>query len=153
MSQAASRRFKVRELELGDLDKGVLSALGNLSDMGDLTVAGAKKVFGKMKKANYSRVLVAVVSDGKIAGTTTLLVEQKFIHGGGLVGHIEDVAVGPDFEGQGVGSTLVRAGIAKAKELGCYKVILDCKPELVGFYERIGFRKHEIGMRIDLAKS
>ena len=153
MKQGGSRGFKVRELEAGDLDKGVLSVLGNLSDMGDLTIAEAKEVFRKIKKGKSSHVLVAVVTDGQIAGTTTLLVEQKFIHGGGLVGHIEDVAVGPAYEGQGVGSALVRAGIAKAKELGCYKVILDCKPELVGFYERIGFRKHEIGMRIDLAKS
>jgi glucosamine-phosphate N-acetyltransferase len=153
MRRSEPPRFKVRELEARDLDKGVLSALENLSDMGGLSSADAKGIFRKMKRGNLSHVLVAVVDGGEIAGTTTLLVEQKFIHGGGIVGHIEDVAVGRRFEGQGVGSALVRAGLEKAKELGCYKVILDCKPELVGFYERMGFRKYEIGMRIDLAKS
>jgi len=153
MTQAASRRFKVRELEEEDIDKGLLKALEHLSDMGGLTSKEARKIFAKIKKSNSSHVLVAVVDGGRIAGVTTLLVEQKFIHRGGLVGHIEDVAVGQDFEGQGVGSALVRAGIGKAKELGCYKVILDCKPELVGFYERMGFRKHEIAMRIDISRA
>jgi glucosamine-phosphate N-acetyltransferase len=67
-----------------------------------------------------------------------------------LGGHIVDVAVWKNYEGRGVGGALVAAAVQRAKELGCYKVILDCKPELVGFYERLGFAKHDVGMRLDL---
>jgi hypothetical protein len=46
----------------------------------------------------------------------------------------------------------VRAALEKARVLGCYKVILDCKPDLVDFYKKLGFGEHDVGMRIDLAR-
>ena len=82
--------------------------------------------------------------------TTTLLLEPKLIHGGGLVGHIEDVAVRKAYEGKRVGSAVVGKAIQRARDLGCYKVILNCKEELVPFYTRLGMRRHEVGMRVDL---
>ncbi len=42
-----------------------------------------------------------------IGGTTTLLVEPKFIFGGGRVGHIEDVCVRKEFQGLGIAGWLV----------------------------------------------
>ena len=39
-----------------------------------------------------------------------------------------------------------------AEGLGCYKCILECKDELVGFYEKLGFRRHDVGMRIDFKR-
>jgi glucosamine-phosphate N-acetyltransferase len=30
---------------------------------------------------------------------------------------------------------------AVAKEIGCYKVILDCSPENEGFYQKCGYEK------------
>jgi glucosamine-phosphate N-acetyltransferase len=146
----AGTGFKIREIKAEDLNKGFLEALGNLSPVGGLTPRKALDILRKTKRNPYHHVLVAVTHDGQVIGTTTLLVEQKFIHGGGLVGHIEDVAVRSDHEGKGVGGSIVRAAVEMAREQDCYKVILDCKPDLVGFYERIGFRKYEEAMRIDL---
>lgn len=141
--------FKIRELKPADIERGFLDALSNLSDLEGLSPGGAKKVLAKAMRNPGQHVLVAL--DGRsVLGTTTLLVEQKFIHGGGLVGHIEDVAVRPGDGGRGVGSSLVKAAVQLARELGCYKCILDCKEDLVPFYERMGFRRHEIGMRLDL---
>jgi hypothetical protein len=37
-----------------------------------------------------------------------------------------------------------------AKENTCYKVILDCSKSNVEFYKKIGFKEHEVSMRIDL---
>ena len=37
-----------------------------------------------------------------IIGSTTLLIEQKFIHDGGKVGHIEDVVTRKGYEGFGI---------------------------------------------------
>ena len=56
------------------------------------------------------------------------------------VGHIEDVVVSKEFEGRGIGMKLVRSLLEKAEIMNCYKTILDCKDELIPFYERIGFR-------------
>ncbi len=45
---------------------------------------------------------------------------------------------------------VVGKAIQRARDLGCYKVILNCKEELVPFYTRLGMRRHEVGMRVDL---
>jgi glucosamine-phosphate N-acetyltransferase len=75
--------------------------------------------------------------------------EQKFIHDGGKVGHIEDVTVNKNYEGKGVGSALVRKAIGFAKQNNCYKVILVCSEKNIQFYKVIGFKEHEISMRYD----
>jgi len=77
------------------------------------------------------------------------LIEQKFIHDGGLVGHIEDVVVRKDYEGKGIGIKLVTSMLECAKEKNCYKTILDCKDDVKQFYERIGFKHESNGMRYD----
>jgi len=142
--------FEVRELKAADIDRGLLETLANLSDMRGLTSKAARGIFRKVNDNPVYHVFVAAKDSGEVIGTTTLLVEQKFIHLGGLVGHIEDVAVRKGHEGRGVGGSLVRAAIKRAEELGCYKVILDCKADLVGFYTKLGFKRHEVGMRLDL---
>ena len=85
--------------------------------------------------------------NGKIVGSATLLIEQKFIHNGGHVGHIEDVVVSKEFEGRGIGIKLVTSLLEKADTMNCYKTILDCKDELIPFYERIGFKQESNQMR------
>ena len=149
----APRTYEIREIRAGDLDNGFVEALGNLTDTGGLTPGAARKILRTMRHARVYHVLVAVGADGQVMGATTLLVEQKFIHGGGLVGHIEDVAVRRGYEGRGVGGSLVKAAAEVAEGLACYKCILDCTDELVGFYEKLGFRRHDVGMRIDFKRN
>jgi glucosamine-phosphate N-acetyltransferase len=152
MKKTKPPAYMIRELVLADLANGFVETLGNLSDTGGLTPAAARKVLRTIRRSPLYHVLVAVGADGRVLGATTLLVEQKFIHGGGLVGHIEDVAVRKGYEGRGVGGSLVRAAVEVAERLGCYKCILDCKEDLVGFYAGLGFRRHDVGMRIDFKR-
>jgi glucosamine-phosphate N-acetyltransferase len=81
------------------------------------------------------------VNDKKIiVGTTTLLVEPKFIFGGARVGHIEDVSVRKEFQGFGIGSWLVEHATTVAEsEMGCIKIVLDCSDETMPFYEGLGY--------------
>src|SRR5207302_10549443 len=123
-SDASDRqRYKVRELRDADLENGFLDTLANLSDTVALSPTDARRLFRAMKGNPAYNVFVAVTGDGEIIGATTLLVEQKFIHRGGLVGHVEDVVVRIGHEGKGVGGSVVRAALEKARLLGCYKVI------------------------------
>ena len=96
-----------------------------------------------------NHIIHVAIDDNKIVGSTTLLIEQKFIHEGGLVGHIEDVVVRKDYEGKGVGMKLIRSLLDCAKEKNCYKTILDCKDDVKAFYEKIGFHEESNGMRYD----
>lgn len=139
----------IRSLRREDLDRGFLETLSALTTV-DLTPAEARQVFAT-RPAN-SHTFVAM-RNNRVVGTTSLLVDQKFIHGGGRVGHIEDVAVAHDAQRMGIGTALVEHAVAQAKELGCYKVILHCFSDLSGFYQRLGFRDYNIGMRVDLTTS
>jgi glucosamine-phosphate N-acetyltransferase len=146
----AAERYEIRELNDFDLERGFLDTLLALSDTGGLNPREARKIFLTIRRNPFHHILVAVASDGRVLGATTLLVEQKFIHNGSLVGHIEDVVVSKGEQGKGIGKAVVKAAVAKARDLGCYKCILNCKDELTGFYEKLGFRRSEVGMRIDL---
>ncbi|MBI5732480.1 GNAT family N-acetyltransferase [Candidatus Jorgensenbacteria bacterium] len=139
----------IRKFELDDINKGFLETLENLAPVGEPTRERSRKVFGAVLTNPVYNIFVAEI-DGKIVGTITLLIEHKFIHGGGKVGHIEDVATRKGWEGRGIGRKLVERAIEEARFEECYKVILDCSEDNVPFYEKCGARKHEISMRWDL---
>jgi len=136
----------IDELTAKDLHAGFLTALASLAEV-RLTPDEASKIMLDRLRLGI-RTYVARWN-GTVVGTTSLLVEPKFIHGGGLVGHVEDVAIHVDYQGRGIGTLLVKHATQQARLRGCYKVILDCTAELVPFYERLGYRRHNIGMRQD----
>jgi glucosamine-phosphate N-acetyltransferase len=148
-----STNFIIREIEQADLERGFFQTLSNLAMVGRIRddLEQAKKILQEIKSYPLYKIFVAVKNDdAEIIGSITLLIEQKFIHDGGKSGHIEDVVTRKEYEGIGVGSALVSAALAFAREKNCYKVILDCSEKNVRFYEKIGFRRNEISMRYDL---
>ena len=138
----------IREIEEDDLEKGFLETLDFLRNASDLDKNKANEILKKIKQ-NPNHIIHVAIDNKKIVGSTTLLIEQKFIHNGGLVGHIEDVVVRKDYEGKGIGIKLVTSLLERAKEKNCYKTILDCKDDVKQFYERIGFKHESNGMRYD----
>ena len=131
-----------------DLENGFLESLDSLKQASDLEENSAKNIIRKILQNDNHIIYVAEI-DGKIVGSTTLLIEQKFIHKGGIVGHIEDVVVKKEFEGQGIGMKLVLSLLDIAKKRQCYKTILNCEDTLIPFYEKIGFRHKSNEMRFD----
>ena len=111
-----------------------------------------KAAGGLASSAGHGRIVLSTgpTVKQKTVASRFLFVEHKFIHKGGTIGHIEDVAVHPNHEGKGVGSAVVRALFELARHSGCYKVILSCNDQNIAFYSKLGFRRHDNGMRIDL---
>tara|TARA_B110000196_G_C21150134_1_gene669081 strand:+ start:595 stop:1029 length:435 start_codon:yes stop_codon:yes gene_type:complete len=138
----------IREIEESDLEKGFLECLDNLKNASDLESIDAEKILKKILRDPNHIIHVAEL-DGKIVGSTTLLIEQKFIHKGGFVGHIEDVVVRKGFERKQIGGEIVESLLDVAKKRGCYKTILDCKDDVKEFYEKIGFKHESNGMRFN----
>lgn len=58
-------------------------------------------------------------------GTGSLIVERKFIHALGLVGHIEDIAVAQDQQGKKLGLRIIQTLDYVAERVGCYKVFFS----------------------------
>ena len=143
--------MKIRRLQKNDvsLDSEFFPILNQLSE----TVDWHKLEFGNLwdAYANDKRLHVLVAEKyGKIMGTGAVFVEQKFLRGGGKVGHIEDVVVDNRSREKGVGKAIIDSLVEIAKEEGCYKVILNCSNENVPFYIKCGFKLTENEMRMDL---
>ena len=140
--------FIIRKIIESDLENGFLESLDNLREASNLEHNSAKSILEGILE-NENHIVHVAELDGKIVGSTTLLIEQKFIHEGGFVGHIEDVVVKKEFEGQGIGMKLVLSLLDVANEKKCYKTILNCEDTLIPFYEKIGFKQKSNEMRFD----
>ena len=138
----------IRKIIESDLENGFLESLDNLRQTSSLEQNSVRNILKKILE-NENHIIHVAELNGKIVGSTTLLIEQKFIHEGGFVGHIEDVVVNKEFEGQGIGMKLVLSLLDVAKEKKCYKTILNCEDKLISFYEKIGFKQKSTEMRFD----
>ena len=133
-------KITIRELKEEDIENGFLTTLDSLRNTSSLEKNKAKKIFEKIN-SNPDHIIAVADLDGKIIGSTTLLIETKFIHQGGLVGHIEDVVVDKKFQGQKIGREIITYMLEFAKKRGCYKTILDCTENVKPFYEKLGFKQ------------
>ncbi|CAD6514703.1 glucosamine 6-phosphate N-acetyltransferase [metagenome] len=138
----------IRKLQKEDLRKGFLSSLDSLRKTSDISNEAAEKIFEKIN-SNPDHIIVVAVLDGKIVGSTTLLIETKFIHKGGKVGHIEDVVVDKKYQKNGIGEKIIKHLLKIAKDNGCYKTILDCTDDVKPFYEKLGFKHNANALRFD----
>jgi len=132
------RELKIRELQKEDLQKGFLTTLDSLRITSNIDNNKAEEVFEKIN-SNPNHIIAIAELDEKIIGSATLLIEPKFIHDGGLVGHIEDVVVDKNFQGQKIGNEIIKFLLEFAKNQGCYKTILNCTDDVKEFYEKVGF--------------
>ena len=138
----------IRKLRIEDLQNGFLTSLDSLRKASDIDKNKAEEIFKKID-SNPDYIIAVAEIDGKVVGSTTLLIEQKFIHQGGLVGHIEDVVVDKNFQGQKIGEKIMKYLLEIAKNQGCYKTILDCTDDVKPFYEKLGFKQVANELRFD----
>ena len=138
----------IRKLRKEDLQNGFLTTLDSLKQASDIETKKAEEIFEKINSTPDYTIAVAEL-EGKIVGATTLLIEQKFIHNGGLVGHIEDVVVDKNHQGQKIGEKIMKFLLDIANEQGCYKTILDCTDDVKLFYEKMGFKQVASELRFD----
>ena len=76
----------------------------------------------------------------------TLFKEQKLIHNGACVAHIEDLVVDKNYQKQGIAKELINYCFGLIKSDTCYKIILNCKRDLIPFYEKFDFEEHNVQM-------
>ncbi|KAF9167999.1 Glucosamine-phosphate N-acetyltransferase-like protein [Actinomortierella ambigua] len=140
-----------------------LSTLEVLTTVGKISYAKFQERFDYLKQHNdhyYTIVIedrrrneqgsaetdLAPLGQGKIVAAGTVVVERKFIHELGKVGHIEDIAVRADQQGKKLGQRIIESLMSIGAAVGCYKVILDCSEKNVPFYEKCGFERKGVEM-------
>ncbi|ORY60654.1 acetyltransferase [Pseudomassariella vexata] len=149
VASALPENYTLRALSQSDYDIGFLDCLRVLTTVGEISKAQFNERYQWMTGHDgYYVLVIEEVRDGKptIVGTGALIVERKFIHSLGLVGHIEDIAVAKDQQGKKLGLRLIQALDFIAEKVGCYKTILDCSEANEGFYVKCGFRRAGLEM-------
>jgi GNAT superfamily N-acetyltransferase len=98
------------------------------------------------------QVLVAELGD-EVVGVCQLIVFRHLQSKGGLCAEIESVHVDPERRGSGIGRVLMEAAVARARELGCYRVQLtsnNARPAAHRFYVALGFEPSHQGFKLIL---
>ncbi|EAW08859.1 glucosamine 6-phosphate N-acetyltransferase [Aspergillus clavatus NRRL 1] len=139
--------YTVRPLRRSDYSRGYLDVLRVLTTVGDISEDMWNQRYDWIR-ARGDEYYLLVVCDGtdRIVGTGSLIVERKFIHTLGMVGHIEDIAVEKGQQGKKLGLRIIQALDYVAERVGCYKTILDCSEANEGFYIKCGFKRAGLEM-------
>ncbi|KAI7782113.1 Glucosamine-phosphate N-acetyltransferase-like protein [Diaporthe eres] len=146
VAKALPDGYKIRALRQSDFNAGFLDCLRVLTTVGDITEAQFAERFEWLSKQDGGYYILVIEDGGRVVGTGALIVERKFIHNLGLVGHIEDIAVAKDQQGKKLGLRLIQALDFIAEKVGAYKTILDCSEANEGFYIKCGFKRAGLEM-------
>ena len=137
-----SDSLRARPLERGDFANGYLSLLSQLTRVGDYPREKFEAHFDRMRALPgvYYTVVVEDVDGGRrVVGTATLVMELKFIRGAVTRGRLEELVVDSEYRNLHLGSYLLELVTELCRGLGAYKMTLDCKPEVEGFYSKYGY--------------
>ena len=134
----------IEEIKYEDLYKGFLEVLDNLLPS-QINNDSAKEILKEIKSNPLHKIFVAKDTENNIiVGTTTLLIEPKFINKGMRVGYIEDVSVRKGYEGLGIGRQIIDYVSNNARTVQqCRKILLYCSEKNRSFYEKLGYKLAE----------
>jgi len=109
-----------------------------------LGLLDAERIYEQMLRYPNYKIYVAV-NEGVVVGTFALLIMDNLGHMGALSAIIEDVAVSPISQGQGIVKFMMNYAMDLATECGCYKVVLSSnlkRERSHSFYESLDFERH-----------
>lgn len=138
---------KFHLLTKDDYDKGYFELLMQLTKCEKPSKEGFLKRLDLIYKIGNTSIIVGE-RDSKIVSSISLIFEYKFIRNLGIVCHVEDVIVSDDCRGLKLGSKLLDMARKFAKDMNCYKIILDCDVSVKGFYEKQGYIEKSKGMAL-----
>jgi len=140
----------MRDMHLEDLTTGFHNVLSQLR-MYSIKPADAQRIFKERQfRGVCTIVLMQPQHDGTelCIGTASMVFVKKFY---GQCGFLVGVVVDKAYRNKAYGLALVNYLIKIASSKGCYKVILNCDPELEGFYRKLQFQTTYSGMKLILA--
>jgi glucosamine-phosphate N-acetyltransferase len=120
----------IGELTKDDYYKGYLKLLDQLASIDHINYNTFLAKLDMIFVIEENRVVIANI---------TLLIEPKFIHHNQNVAHLEDFIIDLDYRKNGLGKILLQHCIDVAKDMNCYKLILNCDDKLVSYYQNYNF--------------
>lgn len=149
MQEYSDSNYNFRFLEKEDYNKDYFNLLSLLTVANKPNFEDWENRLFELEKSTLIHVIVIeYLPQKKIIGTITCAIELKFIRNLGKICHVEDFVIDKDHQRKKLGSKLLDISREFSQNLGCYKVLLDAKDELIPFYQKMGFKKNSNGMAI-----
>lgn len=147
VSMNLGQALHMRNLQVTDRERGLFELLAQLTTASKVGPTTWTQRFNWLRAhPDYCILVVEDTSKQRVVAAATLLLEFKFIRGCGRIGHIEDVVVDSTCRGKGLGQQLLAQLVEVGRSMSCYKVILDCAEDTVGFYESCLFERKGVCM-------
>ena len=134
--------------------------LGTLQKMyGELDPARGEPELARLEEvwreveANRSTTVWIAILDGEAAGSFVLAIIPALGARCRPIAIVEDVVVRPESRGLGIGRTMMRFAMEKAREAGAYKLMLSSnlqREDAHRFYDRLGFERHGYSFVVEL---
>ncbi len=109
------------------------------------------EAFQKIDSDPNQELIVIQETDGSIIGTLQLSFIQYLTYQGGIRAQIEAVRIHKYKRGEGLGETLFKWAIERAKDRNAHLIQLTTdkkRPEALKFYEKLGFKPGHEGMKL-----
>jgi len=109
----------------------------------------AKNFFDGLERHPNHHMYVATTT-GRIVGVFVLMIKDV---SSGHESVLENVAVHPKFQGQGIGKEILSFVVDRSRKLGCARVIHSSRERretASGFYEAHGFRRRGFNFVLDI---
>ena len=97
--------------------------------------------------------MIVAELDGEVIGTLHLMFLPSISYQGGTRAQVESVRVVQRLRGQGIGAEMMNWAMERARQRGCHLMQLtshQSREDAHRFYEKLGFIKSHIGMKINL---
>ena len=133
--------FNIKNIELNETNYNQIIHLYNYFNIINKKNLDFKNLKSLIERLPQNHNIYLYFEDDKIIGGITLILEEKIIHSGGKVGHIEDFVVLEEYRNKGIGSFLYNYVKILCEQNKCYKMILDCDLLLENYYIKKGFVK------------
>ena len=107
--------------------------------------------FHNIDNDSNQELIVIQDTDATIIGTLQLSFIQYLTYQGGIRAQIEAVRIRQDKRGEGLGETLFKWAIERAKDRNAHLIQLTTdkkRPDALKFYEKLGFKASHEGMKL-----
>jgi GNAT superfamily N-acetyltransferase len=137
--------ISIREASEEDLPAILrILAESGIDDGNSFSLPEARDEFARLRADGGFRLFVALAA-GEIVGTYAFFILGKLGKRGRPAAIVEDVAVSPSHQGQGIGRAMMEHALERAREANCYKLALSSnlkRTDAHRFYESLGFARH-----------
>ena len=136
----------IKKIELTQINYNQICELYSIFKKINKNIFSFEKLKEIIKNLPDNHNIYLFFKDNEIIGAITLIIEQKIIHDGKCVGHIEDYVIKEEHRKTEVSSMLLNYVKILCEQNNCYKIILDCNPLLENYYNKKGYKNKGVYM-------